>query len=316
MFPLDFRKRVMIVVNKWWECDPVMNVLLHAKARPPELGWPDSLHHPRPRPADRAFPPGQPSVRPRAAWTLRNTVVEVWCISDLLEQLPDQNRFQSSSARKVEALPLAFAGRAPALVVAVGTAGYPIESEEEPGINGGVTAGTRVFIHDFHPKGDENPDSRWHDGPFDQLLDATLDQKGFDGLFAFDRDEALKRFVRPPNRPVDPVLLADAGNASVGAVNVTNYAEYEQSDKAALEAFAKLGSASPPVSMETTHGLIRLAAGKAPFLFVSGIPDRVGHFKEEVDPNEYAQNFAASHNVGVVVAWMVPRIDALFGGGA
>jgi hypothetical protein len=36
------KKRVLLVVNKWWECDPVMNVLLHDNARPANiLGWPD-----------------------------------------------------------------------------------------------------------------------------------------------------------------------------------------------------------------------------------------------------------------------------------
>jgi hypothetical protein len=36
-------------------------------------------------------------------------------------------------------------------------------------------------------------------------------------------------------------------------------------------------------SLETTHGLIR-AQSNAPFMFVSGITDRVGSFHDEVDP--------------------------------
>lgn len=311
MYPQDFRRRVVIVVNKWWECEPVMNALLHARARPRGLGWPDVLNQPRPRPADRALPPGMPFVQPRAAWILRHTVVEVWCLGDLLEHMPDQNRFQSSSARKVEVLPRIFAGRPPSLVVAMGTAGYPIGSDKDPGINGGVVSGRNVFIHNFHPNG-ENPDSRWDNGTFDQLIESKLAAKDFDQLLAVDQAEVLKRFVRPPNRPVDPVLEAGAALVSVGVVNVTNYAEYEKSDTAAMDAFRNLNSGAKAVSLETTHGLIKLASGDAPFLFVSGITDRVGFFKEEVDPNEYAQNFAVSHNMGVVIAWMIPRIDALF----
>ena len=314
MFPLDFRRRVVVVVNKWWECEPVMDVLLHAKSRPAGLGWPDQLNHPRARPADRLLPPGQPFVQPRAAWILRNSVVEVWCLGDLLEHLPDQNRFQSSSAQKVQVLPRIFAGRPPALVVAVGTAGYPINADEDPGINGGVVSGRNVFIHNFHPDG-ENPDSRWDDGPFDKVIGSKLDSDSFDRLLDVDQEEVLKRYVRPPNRPVDPILEAGADLISVGVVNVTSYAEYEKSDVAAMDAFRALKSPAKPVSLETTHGLIRLAAGDAPFLFVSGITDRVGFFAEEVTPNEYAQNFACSHNMGVVVAWMIPRIDAWLGGG-
>jgi hypothetical protein len=96
----------------------------------------------------------------------------------------------------------------------------------------------------------------------------------------------------------------------LGAVNVTDYAEYKRADEEALKAFGARFHMSLAQSLETTHGLIRKQC-EVPFIFVSGITDRVGHFDDEVSPRPYAQNTTAAHNAGVVVAWMLPRIDRI-----
>ena len=72
-----------------------------------------------------------------------------------------------------------------------------------------------------------------------------------------------------------------------------------------------LSSNDPAVgrSLETTHGLIRVQAD-APFIFISGITDRVGHFDDEVGSRSYAQNTVAAHNAGIVLAWMIPKVNA------
>src|SRR5688572_19567883 len=50
-------KRVVVIANKWWECEPLMFVLLHNNARPhATLGWPSQLNHPRPRPDQTKLP--------------------------------------------------------------------------------------------------------------------------------------------------------------------------------------------------------------------------------------------------------------------
>ena len=49
------RECVIVVVNKSWECDPIMGVLLSPVAAPlGSIGWPAKLDHPR-RPADPPF---------------------------------------------------------------------------------------------------------------------------------------------------------------------------------------------------------------------------------------------------------------------
>jgi len=67
-------KRIVIIVNKWWECDPVMNVLLNDNARPAKaLGWPTTLNHPHRQPS--APLPLNPNPQPRAIFALKNTSV-------------------------------------------------------------------------------------------------------------------------------------------------------------------------------------------------------------------------------------------------
>ena len=98
---------------------------------------------------------------------------------------------------------------------------------------------------------------------------------------------------------------------SLGTVNVTNYEDYAWTDGDTLAAFRqKVGSRKQVGSMETTHGLIRLAS-ESPFLYVSGITDTVGRFDLEVTPRVYAQNFVAAHNAGLAVAWMLPQVVPL-----
>jgi hypothetical protein len=304
------KKRVIVVVNKWWECDPVVNVLLNDNARPASaLGWPNPLNHPRQRPDQNNLPPENPSPVPRAVFNLNNTIAEVWCISDLQEHHPDKPNFQSSSELKARYLPRIFAGQTADFVIAVGTAGYPGVYSE----NGSVAVGTKIFIHNGHPNG-ENRDSNWSEGPFDTLLNSTLSETAFDQITTIEtspKPSVMDRFMVPPLNPASyGKLIARSDFAALGTVNVTKYAEYAEKDAETQKAFTDSHNISLARSLETTHGLIRKQS-EAPFIFVSGITDRVGHFDDEVSLRSYAQNSSAANNAGVVVAWILPRIDNL-----
>jgi hypothetical protein len=305
-------KRVLIIINKWWECDPIMNVLLHYNARPPELKWPESLNHPRPRPDNNALPAENYSAAPRAVYKLNNIVAEVWCISDLLEHYLDEPKYQSSSEVKMKHLPRVLEGEAVDLVVAVGTAGHPSSYSE----NGSVIAGSRVFMHNSHPNG-ENPDSNWSQGPFDQIFDSDLSQENFNEITLIEtspKPSVLDRFMIPPLNPASyPRLLARYDYVALANTNVTNNAEFPKTDEETLSAFCMRNNLSLARSLETTHGLIRKMS-KAPFLFISGITNRVGHFGDEVKLRSYSQNTSVAHNIGIVLSWMLPRIDAIITG--
>ena len=300
-------KRVLVVANKWWECDPILNVLLSDYAgSAPGLGWPGFLNHPRRRP-DRTKPPSEKTWPvPRAIFTLSNIAVEVWCISDFLEHLPDGPGYQSSSQRKIEQLPKIFVGQQPDFVLAIGTAAFPGEVSE----NGNVVVGTHTFLHNADP---QNPDSDWNGGPFDTVIGSALEPSAFASITSLE-SAALDRFLVPPlNRADQSKLIAACNYVALGTINVTDPKKYAAADKGTREAYETGHDPGLAKSLETTHGLIRLQSD-APFLFVSGITNRVGHFVDEVSPRLYAQNTTAAHNAGVVLAYMIPRLDEFLSG--
>ena len=301
------KKRVLVIANKWWECDPIMHVLLNDGARPASaLGWPDLPGHPRRRPDQGERPSGARSPLCRAVFTQSKTKVEVWCISDLLEHLPDENRFQSSAERKLERLPEIFAGTPADFVVAIGTAAFPGDASE----NGSVVVGTRIFMHDAHSNR-MNPDSEWRGGPFDEILASSLERSAFVEITSLDPC-AISCFLVPPlNSAMKGSLLAEHNYVDLGTVNVTEVKEYAQADRATLDAYLMKYEREDAKSLETTHGLIRVQS-EAPFVFISGIANRMGRFDDDVKPRLYAQNTTAAHNAGIVLAHMIPKINNLF----
>jgi hypothetical protein len=300
--------RILIVFNKWWEFEPGFASLLSDYARPPELSgwWPNFHDHPRPR-RDPAVPGAPRPAFPRAVFKHPWGQVEVWCISDLLEHLPDEGKWQSSSERKAERLSEMFRGEAPRLVIAVGTA----SAGDSETLNGSVVVGTTCFLHNSRPNG-TNSYSNWQEGPFHQIIDSSLSTEEFARLVGSDdptRREAENRFLPAPLHGASkPSIHANYDAVALGNMNVTNYEDYQATDQETIDAFRQSCPGAVFGSLETTHGLIR-AMGGPRFLFISGIVDRLGRFDEDVAPKPYAQNSAGAHNAGLALAWMLPRIE-------
>lgn len=299
------KKRIVVVVNKWWECDPIMNLMLSDYIHPTfELGWPSFLNHPHRRPNKAKLPVERTWPIPRAIFTLSNIAVEVWCVSDFLEHLPDGPDYQSSSKRKIEQLPKIFAGHMPDLVIAIGTAAFPSEISE----NGNVVVGSNIFLHNADP---QNLNSNWDCGPFDTIITSTLSQSDFAFITSIDPN-ALERFlVAPLNRACQGKLIVGFNYVALGTINVTDPQKYSLADKETRDVYGIKNDPEFAKSLETTHGLIRVQS-EAPFVFVSGIANRVGHFADEVNLRSYTQNTTVAHNAGVVLTWMIPKIDELF----
>src|SRR5262249_28338981 len=180
--------------------------------------------------------------------------------------------------------------------------------------NGSVVVGSRVFLHDARPAGD-NPDSNWKESPFDVVLESSLDPAAFQRITTIETSPVptvLDRFIVEPLFPASyGNLIARQDYVALSTINETDYARYKVADQSTLSAFAERENITLARSVETTHGLVRVLS-KSKFLFVSGITDRAGRFAEEVSPRAYAQNTAAAHNAAIVLAWMLPRIDAEF----
>ncbi|MFL5614824.1 MAG: hypothetical protein ACJ796_14270 [Gemmatimonadaceae bacterium] len=280
--------------------------MLNDNARPPGSPWPTLLQPPRKRPDNKHLPPEDPKPTPRAVFPYNTFEADVWCISDVLEHLDAS--LQSSSAQKAKYLGKMFAyGRTPDLVIAVGTAEFP-----DPAVsaNGNVVIGTKVFMVDGHAK-DPNPLSKWSDSRFEQLIDSKLPRSVFEQLVKFDIPAACNRFLAVPLTPAaTPWVLADYINVGLAAVNVTDYSEYGLVDPRTAKTFWSKVNNAKAASIETTHAIIRVQS-ESPFLFVSAIVDRFGQFDQEVNPRSHSQNTAAAHNAGVVVSWLLNRLDSL-----
>lgn len=292
--------RTIVVVNKSWEAEPLLAVLRSTNGRPSD--FPKEIVAP-----SIAIPWSDGSSRnvpARAAYRSDRTDVEVWCVKDLM----DPAKSASSSEEKARVLPLvAAAGPPPDLVVAVGTASLP----DARSFNGCVTVGSSCFLFDPFSQG-PNPASRWSDARIGKLIEEA-DPAETNRLMAWLDREARPnieaRFLAPPLNPATPpVLIVSSTSVAVSDVNVTNSDNYVWADPQALAAFAAAAPKHTVGSVETTHGVIRLCISSPRFLFVSGIANRLGYFNAELSPRPYAQNFVASHNAGITVAWLLQRI--------
>jgi hypothetical protein len=294
--------RVVVVANKSWEADPLVNVLLSERSRPPALGDFVAVNHPLLRPAGFAEP--DPPTKPRITFTCNGTAsVEVWCVQDLM----NPKVHASLSLEKSRVIPKIFAcAHRPSLVIAFGTAGFP----ESATVNGGVVIGSRTMLHD--PRTSEQ--HRYRPTLVDEVGETRLSTGFFRQIDADVRFPAEGRFLRTPLAPAEtPIILAGHNWISLGSVNVTNYDDFVWTDVETIDAFRRLDpkKVSGRIgSMETTHGIIRELSEPAPFLFVSGITDGVPFFDLQVTPRVYAQNFVAAHNAGVALAWLLPSVVA------
>jgi hypothetical protein len=129
------------------------------------------------------------------------------------------------------------------------------------------------------------------------------------------RYNAESRFLQTPLNPAGKqIIIAGDRYVSLGNVNITEYSDYSWADEKAIDCAKAFGIVDKLASLETTHGIIRLIAEESlykqtpPFIFISGITDRVGFFDEEVAPRAYSQNFTASHNMGIALAWLLPEL--------
>lgn len=278
---------VIVVANKWWEVSALISVLTHADARPVTF---DNV--------SLVTPLGVDGVSPRLRLQVKSKVVEVWCIKDLMD--PSLN--DSLTWEKARVLPYILkSSPEPSLVVAFGTAASPSELNS----NGNVMVGTRVFLHDPYEI-PPDPDHHWTHARLNEIVDGF----GADVLARIPKEvapEVQKRLLRCPNAPADPPTLSWSSDyVEVGVVNVTNRADYPKTDKRALDEFKKKGHGVPE-SLETTHGVIGLVLAR-PFIFVSGLANRVGRHDQEVMSRRYAQNFVAAHNAAIAIAWILEHI--------
>ena len=291
-------KRILVIINKNWEADPIVAVLMNKKARPgnfPANDKPPSIHVTDNSGKDR-------EIWARALFRSPKATAEVWCVQDLM----DPNVSSSSTFEKARVLPALFAiAHEAELVLAIGTAAFPGEETH----NGCVTVGTNCFIYDPYAA-KPNPQSPWTSPQIGKLL-ATQPAPFLRTVDQDLRAQIESRFLRTSISPAaPPVMAVSADYVALSSANVTDPSYYSWVDAAAMSAFAAAKTMHPIGSVETTLGVIR-ALSDAPFTFVAGIANRVGCFNFETASRDYTQNFVAAHNAGIVLAWMLPLLCEL-----
>ena len=122
------------------------------------------------------------------------------------------------------------------------------------------------------------------------------------------RIDVSRRLLMPSSGMGRPQLFLDAEFIAVGDVNVQDNSKYKITDPPSVDACHKADGTARIGSIDTTSALIRAKTEPAPFLFLSGIANELGFFNRDVGDFEYAQNQVAAHNVGVVLAWLLPVI--------
>jgi hypothetical protein len=249
--------------------------------------------------------------KPRCRLTVRapagnaTGIVDIWCLDDLMTS----NVVHGRSDNKSDALNIvADYGKAtyggdgaPDGVVAFGTAGYP----DDTSYNGCATVGSTIFIRDAAMDG--GPDhSNWSWANNMGVLVRSKTPATF--FSSVDPQTVLKINSQMLGVPVNPsskprlVIASDA--VAISSVNIPRGTEFGPVDLKAMAA-ARAAGASNIASVETTHGVIRAKWSDAPFIFVTAIPNRVGHFSDEAGGN-YPQELASTHNAGVALSGVIP----------
>jgi hypothetical protein len=188
--------------------------------------------------------------------------------------------------------------KAPDGVVAFGTGAFPSDESK----NGCVAVGSTVFIHDAKGR---SINWTWQDH-MERLVPSKTPNSFYSALAA---DQATMNNINenmlpaPINAATARALIVSSDAVAISSVNVASSADYARVDPEAV-ALAKAAGATKITSVETTHGVIR-AQSDAPFIYVTGIPNRMGYFAQEA-LGKYAQNFAAAHNAGVVSNFIMP----------
>jgi hypothetical protein len=304
-------KNILIIVNKSWEVDPVINAMMASKIKPSGFPFPVSLNIPASKPIDSSNSPKQDKFRAEFEIVrminidgkeVREVLIRtsVWCIEDLMN--PKAN--SSSSEEKQHALSKIFTNEKNIdLVIAFGTAGF---NDRFTSFNGSVVIGSEFCSYDAIP---DNQESKFKSPLLGKHLPSNIDKEINKKLFRIFSDKfkdiVESKLIATPNSPASKAkVLAAMNYVAISNVNITNYNDYAWADEEGISHYHATGSKSPIGSIETTHAVIRMCS-ELPTIFISAISDRLGYFNSEVTPS---QNYVASFNGGILLSYLIPEL--------
>jgi hypothetical protein len=309
--------RIVIVANTYYEGDGLMDVLCNRWARNPKHGVPDDMVWPRPIADLNANPAIPVDPRPRCRITTQaqtsnaTATVEIWCLDDLMDRKINHGDSKDKQTA-MDAIkyykpfgPSGGVAPPPDGVVAFGTAAFP----DIVPYDGCATVGGTIYVRDASADG-TGTHSDWSWDRMNTLVPTNKLEKFFKS-FPADSPTVLtinsQMLTVPVNPSSKPRLILAADGVAVSSVNIPSGTPYALVDQKTVAAAQQAG-ATNVTSVETTHGVIRAQWSiDTPFLYVTAICNRIGHFPDEAQGN-YPQEFAAVHNAGIALNHVLPYL--------
>lgn len=295
-------KKILVIINKNWETEPVLNALTNPKLRPSGLPFPEIINTPRDGNNRMDIPRAVFKLNSKSGETLRITVR---CIEDLMAA--DVNT--SSSLEKYKVLPSIISAEAADLIISVSTANYPDPDNTH---NGTVIIGGNFFIHDANPHSKDDPDNNLIHPAIGTFIASNVEAEIFDLIDTVNTrlhcNPKGSKLIPPPNYPA-PDLLCEGMSiySAIGSVNVASYGDYDKIDSEALDEFHSIApSDCTPNSIETTHGVVKISTTGEPIIFLSPITDRLNHFNDDVTDT---QNYVAAFNGGLALGELLCELS-------
>jgi len=298
--------RIVVVAYTYYEGDGVMSAVCNRMAHDARIGVPRDVVWPRQVATDDRdiIPKPRCLIDAQASTGATTAVVEVWCLDDLMSShVP-----HGSSDKKALAMRMITEyGPAPDGVVAFGTAGYP----GDPSNDGCATIGSTIFIRDAANDGSGEHSNWTWPGHMGVLVPSKTPTTFFSSVIGDQAtvDTISREMLAVPVNPAAKLQLIIAADAvAISSVNIPRGSDFGPVDSRAIAAAQNAGAMNI-TSVETTHGVIRAQWPDAFFIYVTAIPNRVGHFADEAGGN-YAQEFASTHNAGIALKHIMPHFVA------
>lgn len=295
--------RIVVIANTYYEGDGLMTALCNRMARNANLDVPRDTMWPRKAPQTDADIIRRPRCLIDAGTQNGNAtaVIEIWCLDDLMAA----NISHGATDNKAKCMGIITEyGSAPAGVVAFGTAGYP----DDLSYNGCATIGGTIFIRDAANDGGPIHSNWTWPGNMGVLVPSKTPPVFFAHVLA-DQQTMLtinsQMLTVPVNPASKPRLVIAPDAIAISSVNIPKDTEFAPVDLKAIAA-AKAAGAINITSVETTHGVIRAQWPDVPFIYVTAIPNRVGHFQDEAR-NNYPQELVSTHNAGIALKHVMPH---------
>nr|WP_176422080.1 hypothetical protein [Bradyrhizobium sp. 2S1]MCK7664918.1 hypothetical protein [Bradyrhizobium sp. 2S1] len=313
------RLRIVVVANTYYEGDGLMTVLCNRWARNPKVGLPGDMAWPRAVADLKANPAVPVDPRPRCRiTTLAQTGgatanVEIWCLDDLMDKAINHGASDKKQDAMAAIKSYAPAGGSivpPDGVIAFGTAAFP----DIVPYDGCATVGGGIYVRDAQMDG-PGDHSSWTWEGIGRLIPSKTPASFFKNVLA-DPQTVLtinsQMLTVPVNPSSKPRLIIAADGVAVSSVNIPRDTPYSLVDQKTVIAAQQAG-ATNVTSVETTHGVIRAQWPlETPFIYVTAIPNRIGHFPDEAQAN-YSQEVASVHNAAIALNHIIPYFVAALG---